>query len=479
MVNPTDKGTTKIRTPSELNSGRAFKAACSCPHKLFRTFMESDFTGYNFSNGDALLHLLALPLAVTSNDYGKAHLNPEYPFFGNDIFSNNFSISSKKTLARLNIAWNKFYKKYNHLSDLYNNNRTFSGGEKLFGMTVASLVNDNEITASALMKIFNDTQPNIWCIQYWLNTFILGEDSSSVKETIWQNFDVNYVMPDFVDYFFSIAQHIYDIGKSEISSRVLVTGIIQAMYWARKEQSLALKVFKNFFPVIFNHRRTEAFRTANKYILANLQILRHDTPNNLLPYKEYLERIIDSHTHYASYNQWKNILSDLKSIEQNTKSIHSYRPRIIHYDSQSFKVQPALDYKSVATLLANNIAACLNTNGGDIIITIPLDKDNKLVWPGDIFDFAIKAIFKYNSSLFYDNLGLRGYRDKEIKTYTMWISCYRSSHPAFAIIDDASSFPVYEPATGNLIILRGIAAAKYIFEHFIIVDELEPIELII
>ena len=471
----------QTHSPLVLYSGRVFKAACSCPHKLFRLFMASDFTDYNLKNGEALLHILVLPIAVAPNENGPAHLTPDYPFFGHDIFSITFDISSKSTLASLAIAWKKFYQKYNILCDTQNNNRVFVGGGKLFNLTIESL-NKNMNDASDLEKILNDTEPNIWCVQYWLHFVVLDADSPWLHGALLNNYDDDIVIPEFVDYFFSTAQYIFNKGMSEISSRVLVAGIILVFYWTRHQQGLALTVFKDFFPVIFNHRRTEPFRKANDFIRSKLALLnknRPNTPQHLLPYNDYFLRILDYFGSYTSPTEWILNLSKIESVGKNTGSIQSNSPCLIRYDFRTLEISQDHDAKSIATTLANIIAACLNANGGDIIITLMLDQNNKPIPPGAFFDSAIRNIFQFPTSKPYEILMVKGHIDEQNKIDTIWIRCYRSNRPTFTVLGNTSCFPVFSSSCGAPNIYKGAEADKYISKYFPSNDQVVPLELVI
>ena len=469
----------QTHSPLVLYSGRVFKAACSCHHKLFRLFMASDFTDYNLKNGEALLHILDLPMAVAPNENGPAHLTPDYPFFGHDIFPILFDISSKSTLASLAIAWKKFYQKYNILCDTQNNNRVFVGGGKLFNLTIESL-NKHMNDASDLEKILNDTEPNIWCVQYWLHFVVLDADSPWLHGALINNFDDDIVIPEFVDYFFSIARHMYDKGMSEISSRVLVTGIILVFYWTRHRQDLALTVFKNFFPVIFNHRRTEPFRKANEFIRSKLALLDKDKPNtpqHLLPYIHYLKSILDDFD-YSLDGMWK--LPQIESVGQDSGSIQSNSPCVFRYDLRTLEISQDHDDKTIATTLANIIAACLNANGGDIIIiSLTLDENNKLLPPGDFFDSAIRTIFQFPKSVPYKILTKDDHIDEKKKIRSIWIRCYRSNRPTFTVIGNTSCFPVLTSSCGATTSYKGAEADKYISKYFPSSDQVVPLELVI
>ena len=476
------QGILKTRPDKVSNSGKVFKSACSCPHKLFRLFMESDFTGYDLTDGEALLHILSLPMAVAPNENYPAYLTPDYPFFDNDIFPDNFNVLSKSTLDSLAVAWKVFYLKYDQLCGTQNHNRTFVGGEKLFNLTLNSLANDNNstsMTAPILTKIMRDTEPNIWIVQYWLHFVVLDPNSRWLSVVKLENFDYKFVMAGCVDYFFSVADYIYHKGVSEISSRVLVAGITQVIFWARNHCDLALTVFKNFFPVIFNHRRTEPFNQFTDYMRKYLEILEknsQNTPKDLLAYRGNIMVILDYNPITRIQYSRNNSLSNIKLVAEATNSIQPNNPCFIDYNLNTLQISEDHDYKSIATILVNIIAACLNTNGGDVFITIPLNNKKTPIGPSELFSKAISSIRSIRYIHEYTNFHSWEENDEQ---EVNWIKCYRCSRPAFTNIDNELKLPITTSSCEYPTLLNRVDADNYISEHFPLHDQVQPIVLTI
>lgn len=411
----------EIHNPAAVDSGDVFRAATLCPHNLFKLFMMSDFTGYDFENGKALIHLLSLPLSIDKwNDYGQAHMHPDYPFFNNSIFSHKFNVALSD-LPQLTSSWNDFYERYSTISwGPINENMSYGGGS-LFALTVGSLSENGDTpNASEISEILNQTQPNIWCVQHWIHADIL--DTTSPQ---WRTARLNLLgdfnlVPEFVNYFFVVAQYVLDKDMTDLSSRILITGLIHLILWSKGDKSNALPVIQEYFPVIYNHRRTETFREMIIYIRSRListTITNNALTIPLAQFDKFLEYVI-----------FQESLPQVIAAETHMKAISHNRPIVSGMDMNILDNQ-AYTEDYVASFILMTIGALLNSNGGDIIITLPSQNNgNKFVQP---LLSALSAL-EYSAKMQgYDCVVTSKAIEESSGNHIIWLKCYRSSRPVF------------------------------------------------
>ncbi len=409
--------------PAAVDSGDAFRAATLCPHQLFKLFMMSDFTGYDFENGKALIHVLSLPLSIDKpDDYGQAHMHPDYPFFNNSIFSDKFNVAPSD-LPQLTSAWNNFYERYSTLSGGPINENMFYGGGSLFALTVSSLSeNSGTPDASEISEILNSTQPSIWCVQHWMHAVILDPSSPAwTAAKLYHIADSNPV-PEFVNYFFVIARYVFDKEKADLSSRILMIGMIHLISWSNNQILTALPIIEEYFPVIYNHRRTDSFREIIKYILLyfKIQLIKQSPLHAGLPLIYlYLEILTDVHS-----------LDPVLYAGTQTKSISHNSPEVVAFDLSKPNYQAWSGGKVVIMILIT-IGALLNNNGGDIQITIPPQwNSNKFAQP---LLSALDALESSAEMQGYDYVDARKDFEESSGNHIIWLKCYRSSRPVFII----------------------------------------------
>jgi hypothetical protein len=345
-------------SPLTLDTGDLFKAVIQCPHKLFRLFMGRDLSAYDFSNGEALLHLLSLPLALDPDDKGPAHLTPDYPFFSSAPLPLQFDLSAERWIA-LAHAWQRFYAAYSTLSTELNFRKPFVGGQHLFVLTVSSLMENNgSPTGPEFKKILEATEPNIWCVHSWLNTVILGRGSSSWQAAYFEKLS-GYV-PYFVSYFFELAHYGYDRHVADLSSRTLLTGILQLDFWTEGDAISAQQCVDEYFTVLVNHRRTDTLMS-HRFYLIQLLLNRYPNDAQLSLTWEELFKVLDPES-----------FQTVEDMGQNPRCHRANSPSILDLNYDSYPI-PGADEVFHADFLTY-VSSALNTNGGDIWLTLPLKK---------------------------------------------------------------------------------------------------------
>lgn len=449
---------------SSVNSGMLFRAACSCPHKLFQLFMESDFRGIDFNNGEALYFLLLTPLSLNPSDNGPARITPCYPFFNNDIFSGNFTVSPANR-KKLSMAWRKFFQRYNALSINANDKRVFHGSAELFELTVNSLKEDSSIPSSIeLATILTITKPNIWCVQCWLHTVVLDKNSLWLKSAYFGK-EIG-IAPDFVGYFFEFANYLFCRDNSDLSSRILITGLINLFFWTSENANEALGFIKAYLPTLYNHRRTDAVLQMQSYIVSNLTFIKNN--------KNFKSR------HINLYNELENIFGTI--LDQHVCFQKDYNQSKKIKEPLFFQISIGkhnaldIDQNPIEKYILNLIGAALNTNGGDIQITIPLDKKGKPTIDAEHVINAIQHLeYTAGQQKFKYLIAEETISNKNEPIFR--IICYRSCQPVFLKRNGTLVFPIFLTLESKPFVLQEDQSASFIAERFIMSDRKKPIEL--
>ncbi len=407
-----------------LYSEIVFKAACRCPHKLFRLFLKSDFGGYNLGNGEALLSLLSLPLAKNPDEKGPAHLTPDYPFFGNDIFAGTQFRINDNILPQLTKAWRYFYCQYNSIYEKENNNKIFTGGDALFQLAYKSIGNDDILTPTDLTDLLTQIEANIWCVQYWLHLIFFHQNSSIITRALISsdNCKGNPAFPDYLDYYFAVSLYLYNQEFSDISGQVMMCGIIAALYWSKLEQNYFLTLIKDNFSVIYNQRRTESVIKVYHPLMRALSRIRYDdenAPPDLLVYNKYLAGSL-------TCTFWSNI----KYIGIKTKSNADNSPVIKILDLNNSKVQNTA-LLDIADSLIEFIGASLNTNGGDIIIKMPVKGNRAQIRLKAVINSVVYSIYGWVCDNNYQLIKMRLLVSERKNKSQIRIHCYRGSQPVY------------------------------------------------
>lgn len=444
------------------NSGDIFWAACQCPNYIFTRFMQSDFTGYDFSDGKALIHILSLPLDVNVRGHWAAHLNPEYPFYGNVIFPNSFKLSSKDR-KKLITTWKKFFQRYNSLIEEYKDLRIFGGGE-LFDLVVNSLKGEEtEINSSELSSILYDTSPNIWCVQYWLHSVVLTPDTLIWKQGIFSR--IGESEPELANFFFVIAQYIYDQGAPDVASRLLMTGISALYFFSNDYEKSILNVIGDNFPAIYSIRRTDAFcHLAIRDFFKIQEWNKFDNESNLTKILYRLSTLLDNPS-----------IEDIVRVGNETHAIKDNSPVVVEFDLSDPKYQAKSNHE-IINLVLRSIAAALNTNGGDVLIIIPhviLHKNSQIVHDIQKLFNSLLTSASTNDFHFIKVEGIVGNSDRNIE----WVQCYRSEHPVFLNRKGISGLITFEIPKQKITIKYGDEATKEIKNRFLMSNISPPLVL--
>ena len=444
------------------NSGDIFRAACQCPNLIFTRFMQSDFSGYDFSDGKALIHILSLPLNVNVSGFGPAHLNPEYPFYDNDIFPSTFKLSDKDR-KKLITSWQRFFQQYNILNEKYLDLRIFGGG-KLFNLVVNSLKGEEtEINSSELSSILYDTNPNIWCVQYWLHSIVLTPETQLWSLGIFSRLGESE--PELARFFCVIAQYIYDQGAPDIASRLLMTGMTTLYFFSNENEESILNVIGDNFPALFNMRRTDAFlHLGLNNFFKIMEWNKFDSQSNLTKILNRLSTLLNNPS-----------IEDIVRVGNETHAIKDNSPVIVEFDLSKPEYQSKTNHE-IINLVMRSIAAASNTNGGDVLITIPVANNYEPSPLEQDIEKSLKSLLTSalsNDFHFIKKTRIAGTSDK----MTIWMQCYRSEHPVFLNRKGVSGLITFEIPKYKIRIQYGEEANKEIKKRFPMINISPPVVL--
>ena len=448
--------------PETLDTGDLFAAAIQCPHQLFRLFMGSNLSAYDFSNGAALLHLLSLPLALDPDDQGPAHLTPHYPFFGCTSLPLQYDLTAERWIA-LAHAWQRFYAAYSSLSTELNFRRPFLGGQHLFAFTVSSLMENNgSPTGPEFRKILEATEPNIWCVHSWLNTVLLGHGSSSWQAAYLGK--LNDYLPDFVHYFFELAQYGYDRHVPDLSSRTLMTGILLLDFWTIREAQSAHQCVDDYLAVLVNHRRTDMLMRHRSYLI---QLLLNRYPNDAhlsLMWEELLT-VLDPESFQTVEDQ-----------EQNPRCHRANSPSTFDLNYDSYP-HPGDDEAFYADFLTH-LCSALNTHGGDMWLTLPLETHGEhtnisLLINQVLASFEQQVPASETNILVISRLQQRtGYAEI---WENIWLKCLRGSRPVWINSHGHPWIAITDADTQQPRKLYGAQALEIIAQRFPMCDQRQSV----
>jgi hypothetical protein len=447
----------KARDELVLYSDDVFKAATKCPHRLFRLFMISDLTGFNFENGKTLLSLLSLPVGSFFTPCEEACISPYYPFFDNDLFKNIHFNTDSTTLAHLNTAWATFYEQWDCVTR--ENNGASSSGD-LFALTLGSLTGCNTtVPISDLINILDTIKPNIWCVQFWLHQVVLGEGSPALNAAKIEKLSGTGAAPDFVEYFFVVADYVYKQGQSDLSSCILAVGILLLVYWADKNPGIIEDCLSKYFTVIFNHRRTTYFRKYTGHLI-RMQVLCLD-PIQWGNLGLRLDVIINDYS-----------LADIHAVGQSTNSITPDCPCWVTV-TVNHGITPSSTKQNLFDDVLKVMVAAMNSNGGDITIGLPRSPNK-----------PIKRMFTKLQQMiaqFIDSAKTQGFDCIEAKLDEripeLWVRIYRSSYPVYLNIQGFSGLWVMIKQPFELGAFYGTEATNILVKRFTMLDKSHSIVL--
>lgn len=445
----------KVQKKPVLNSGDVFKAATQCPHKLFRLFMQSDFSHYDLNNGEALIHLLFMPLAINPDEDGEAHLHPDYPFFGNDIFQYTTFNVSHLNLAILKNAWGEFYKIYNSLQK----HKPYYGAGDLFSLTVDSLQGDViNLTESDLRSLLYEIRPNIWGVNSWLHLIAL--DPKSTQWTTQSLACLGVALPPpppyFVGFLFEVANYVYHGQLPDLSSRILLSGMIQVVYWSDKQPEVAYPFITPYLGVLYNHRRTDVFKDIGPIIIFAMG----------QPSQTAIHQGIHTRTLYdILYGLILNIdFESVETIGNKVDLVSDSSPCCLRLDlSQIISHLSAYPEEDPINHVLGIMVAALNSNGGDILITMPTETGGELT--KDANDF-LEVLGECEISAKLQNFTYFNVRLIEGQPYQVWITLYRSSRPAYIMRQGIFGLQVMKSSDGTSTIHLYSDATRKLAEHF-------------
>ena len=445
----------KVQKKPVLNSGDVFKAATQCPHKLFRLFMQSDFSHYDLNNGEALIHLLFMPLAINPDEDGEAHLHPDYPFFGNDIFQYTTFNVSPLNQAILKNAWGEFYKLYNSLQK----HKPYYGAGDLFSLTVDSLQGDViNLTESDLRSLLYDIGPNIWGVNSWLHLIAL--DPKSTQWTTQSLACLGVVLspppPYFVGYIFEVADYVYHGQLPDLSSRILLSGMIQVVYWSDKQPDVAYPFITPYLRVLYNHRRTDVFKDIGPIIIFAMG----------QPSQTAIHKGIHTRTLYdILYGLILNIdFESVETIGNKVDLVSDSSPCCLRLDlSQIISHLSAYPEEDPINHVLGIMVAALNSNGGDILITLPTETGGELTKNANEF---LEVLGECEISAKLQNFAYFNYRPIKGQPYQVLITLYRSSRPVYIMRQGIFGLQVMKSSDGTSTIHLYSDATRKLAEHF-------------
>ena len=445
----------KVQKKPVLNSGDVFKAATQCPHKLFRLFMQSDFSHYDLNNGEALIHLLFMPLAIDPDEDGEAHLHPDYPFFGNDIFQYTTFNVSPLNLAILKNAWGEFYKLYNSLQK----HKPYYGAGDLFSLTVDSLQGDiSNLTESDLRSLLYEIRPNIWGVNSWLHLIAL--DPKSTQWTTQSLACLGVLLPPpppyFVGYIFEVADYVYHGQLPDLSSRILLSGMIQVVYWSDKQPDVAYPFITPYLGVLYNHRRTDVFKDIGPII-----IFAMGQPSQTAIHRGIHTRIL----YDILYGLIINIdFESVETIGNNVNLVSDSSPCCLKlYLSQDFSHLSAYQEKDPINNVLGIMVAALNSNGGDILISLPTQASGELTKNANEF---LEVLGECEISAKLQNFTYFNFRLIKGQPYQVLITLYRSSRPVYIMRQGLFGLQVMKSSDGTSTIHLYSDATRKLAEHF-------------
>lgn len=448
--------------PETLDTGDLFAAAIQCPHQLFRLFMGSNLSAYDFSNGEALLHLLSLPLALDPDDQGPAHLTPNYPFFGCTSLPLQYDLTAERWIA-LAHAWQRFYAAYSSLSTELNFRRPFLGGQHLFAFTLSSLMDNNgSPTGPEFRKILEATEPNIWCVHSWLNTVLLGHGSSSWQAAYLGK--LNDYLPDFVHYFFELAQYGYDRHVPDLSSRTLMAGILLLDFWTIREAQSAHQCVDDYFAVLVNHRRTDMLMRHWGFLVGLLITRNPDNATLSLTWKALLK----------VFNEPK--FQTMVDLRQNPRCNRANSPSILDLTYASDPMQEA-DEAFLDDFLTH-LGSAFNTHGGDIRLTTILKRIGQATNISKLF-YQIRRSIREQVPNDADNILEIKYSQLQDAygeiSETVWLKCSRGSRPVWFTSHGLPWLAITDADTQQPRKLYGAQALEIIAQRFPMFDQRQAV----
>lgn len=438
----------RSRRERVLYSGHVFEAATKCPCELFDLFMTSDFSGFNLENGKALVFFLSLPVRFDPQPHQGAYLNPDELFFIFQIFKNIPFKANSATMALLKTAWANFYNQWDEVSG---GDRLARDTEDFFALTVDSVTGCTDPTASELKNILEEIRPNIWSVQFWLHRVVLGDGSPSVNAARFDKLSCSGINPEFVGYFFVVADYVYKQHRSDLSSCILTCGLFQLCYWADDNEQIFDDFLSTYFPIILNHRRTEMFLCVTVDFMAQFVPL-----------------------FYAHDMLGFTLLDEIFVVDQSTNAFidNSHCDMEIDLNAPLVHLYAGADIVDYILLL---MTAALNSNGGDIVVVLPHDDDGVLTVTKDSSRLLDTIEQLEKSAKVHGLTCIETTLDDRIPCFV--IQLFRGSRPVFINGNGFAGLYAFDHQSSTPIFYSGREASTLLTHRFTLLEQKHAVVL--